>query len=206
MQNNTFSYRAIDVIRSISVWKDIKAVVSTISYIREIKANVVTGHTPKVGLIAMIAAYIARVPVRIYFRHGLVYETSHGIKRALLVNIDRLASLLATQIVCVSPSVAKLSLEDKLNDATKQRVLANGTCNGVDTERFCLKSINQERLRRLKHDLGIRENDFIIGFTGRMVKDKGIIELVRSYHCLRANKPKCKVDVGRNVGNKGCSS
>lgn len=134
----------------------------------------------------MIAAYIARVPVRIYFRHGLVYETSRGIKRALLVNIDRLASLLATQIVCVSPSVAKRSMEDRLNDAAKQRVLAYGTCNGIDTERFCLKSINQKRLHRLKHDLGIRENDFIIGFTGRLVKDKGIIELVRSYHCLRA--------------------
>ena len=124
-----FDYRAIDVLRKISVLKDIKAVIAVAIYITEIKADIVTGHTPKGGLIAMLAAYINRVPIRIYFRHGLVYETSHGLKRYLLVNIDRIASKLATKIVCVSPSVAKRSLEDKLNPDSKQVVLVNGTCN-----------------------------------------------------------------------------
>lgn len=127
-----FGYRAIDVLRKISIYKDLKAVVATYKYIKEVKADVVTGHTPKGGLVAMLAA--SRVPIRIYLRHGLVYETSHGLKRSLLVNIDRLASRLATKIVCVSPSVAKRSLDDKLNSASKQVVLANGTCNGIDMD------------------------------------------------------------------------
>ena len=181
-----FEYRAVDVLRSISVCKDLKAVLQTVKYIRDIDAGIVTGHTPKGGLIAMLAAYIARVPTRIYFRHGLVYETSHGIKRKLLINIDRLASILATQIVCVSPSVAKRSLEDRLNSSSKQMVLANGTCNGIDTARFSPTAIKQERLLKLKHNLGVGEKEFIIGFTGRLVKDKGIIELVRAYYRLRA--------------------
>lgn len=180
-----FKYRAIDVLRKISITKDIKAVISVAQYIREIKADVVTGHTPKGGLIAMLAAYITRVPVRIYFRHGLVYETSQGAKRSLLVNIDRLASKLATKIVCVSPSVARRSLEDKLNPESKQVVLANGTCNGIDTDRFSKGSVDTKKLQSLKKRLGINEGDFIIGFTGRLVRDKGIIELVRAYHALK---------------------
>lgn len=181
-----FEYRAIDVLRQISIMKDIKAVWKTAKYIREINADVVTGHTPKGGLVAMLAAFLCQVPIRIYFRHGLVYETSHGLKRSLLVNIDRLASMLATKIVCVSPSVAKRSLEDKLNPASKQVVLVNGTCNGIDTERFSREKVDADRLKSLKIKLGIKDGEFIIGFTGRLVRDKGIIELVRAYKSLRA--------------------
>lgn len=180
-----FDYRPIKVLRKLSVWDDIKAVLATLIYINQIKADVVTGHTPKGGLIAMIAAWIARVPVRIYFRHGLVYETSTGVKRSLLVNIDRLASKLATKIVCVSPSVAKRSIEDGLNPANKQVVLANGTCNGIDIERFCKGTINKERLQTLRAELKINEGDFVIGFAGRLVRDKGIIELIRAYQEIR---------------------
>lgn len=182
----SFEYRAIDVLRKISITKDLKAVWKTANYIREINADIVTGHTPKGGLIAMLAAYITRVPNRIYFRHGLVYETSHGVKRSLLVNIDRLASKLATQVVCVSPSVARRSIEDKLNLASKQVVLANGTCNGIDTERFSIGSVDMSKLSKLQERLWINECDFVIGFAGRLVRDKGIIELVRAYTALRA--------------------
>lgn len=188
-----FNYRAIDVLRKISIMKDIKAVKETVKYIREIKADVVTGHTPKGGLIAMIAAYITHVPVRIYFRHGLVYETSHGLKRSLLINIDRLASKLATKIVCVSPSVAKRSLEDKLNPDSKQVVLVNGTCNGIDTERFYIDSLDKPKLNDLRAKLGIKEVDFVIGFAGRLVRDKGIIELVRAYKAMRSVHPNVRL-------------
>lgn len=189
----SFSYRAIDVLRKISIKKDIKAVKETVKYIREINADVVTGHTPKGGLIAMLAAFITRVPVRIYFRHGLVYETSHGLKRSLLINIDRLASKLATKIVCVSPSVAKRSLEDKLNPASKQVVLVNGTCNGIDTDRFGIDSVDKSKLDDLRAKLGINDGDFVIGFAGRLVRDKGIIELVRAYKAMRGVHPNVRL-------------
>ena len=188
-----FDFRAIDVLRKISVTKDLEAVWKTANYIREIKADVVTGHTPKGGLIAMLAAYITHVPVRIYFRHGLVYETSHGLKRSLLINIDRLASKLATKIVCVSPSVAKRSLEDKLNPDSKQVVLVNGTCNGIDTERFYIDSLDKPKLNDLRAKLGIKEVDFVIGFAGRLVRDKGIIELVRAYKAMRSVHPNVRL-------------
>lgn len=180
-----FEYKPIEVLRKISIGKDLKAVAETYSYIKEIKADVVTGHTPKGGLIAMLAAWLARVPIRIYLRHGLVYETSRGLKRSLLINIDRLASRLATKIICVSPSVAKRSIEDGLNPEIKQIVLAHGTCNGIDIERFSKQKVNADASNTLKRQFCIREGDFVIGFAGRLVRDKGIIELVRAYQEIR---------------------
>ena len=188
-----FEYRPIEVLRKIYVLKDLKAVWSTYRYIKEVKADVVTGHTPKGGLIAMLAAWLAKVPIRIYLRHGLVYETSHGIKRSLLINIDRLASRLATKIVCVSPSVARRSIEDGLNPESKQIVLAHGTCNGIDVERFCRDAVNVDVTDVLKKQLGIDEGDFIIGFAGRLVRDKGIVELIRAYQAIRKQHQNVKL-------------
>lgn len=180
-----FGYREIEILRRISIWKDLKAVYSTMRYIKMVNADVVTGHTPKGGLIAMLAAYFAHVPTRIYFRHGLVYETSTGLKRYLLINIDRLASKLATKIVCVSPSLAKQSIVDGLNPRDKQVVLHHGTCNGIDVDRFCAKQLDKSKIVQLKTKLKISDNDFVIGFTGRLVRDKGIIELVRAFKKFR---------------------
>ena len=177
----------VEILRAISLGKDIKAVYKIAKCIRQSKADVVTGHTPKGALLSMIAAYIMHVPVRIYFRHGLVYETAKGFKRKLLLYMDRLSAQLATKVVCVSPSVYKRSLEDKLNIASKQILLSKGTCNGVDIERFNRDNLDCSRIERLKADLGLNRYSFIIGFTGRMVRDKGIIELVNAFKCLQVN-------------------
>lgn len=184
-----FKYLAIDILRKISIGKDIKAVLGIISYIKKNKIDIVVGHTPKGALIAMLAAYIMRVPIRIYFRHGLVYETAHGLKRKLLLNIDRLAALLATRIVCVSPSVYQRSLEDGLNASSKQIVLSKGTCNGIDIERFSRNLLDENRLQSLRKELSINADDFVVGFTGRLVRDKGIIELIRAYELFRKVHP-----------------
>lgn len=180
-----FEYKAVMVSRQMSIGKDLIAVKSTMEYIKEKQIDIVTGHTPKGGLIAMLAGYFARVPKRIYFRHGLVYETSQGLKRKLLVTIDKLAARLATQVVCVSPSVCHRSLEDRLNSATKQVLLSKGTCNGIDTHRFCRKNIDKKLLSDLRTRLHLFDDVFVIGFTGRLVRDKGIIELVRAFHLLQ---------------------
>lgn len=180
-----FEYQEIKVLRKISIYEDLKAVFKTACYIKEKHIDIVTGHTPKGALVAMLAAFIMRVPIRIYFRHGLVYETSHGLKRKLLITIDKLAAMLATKIVCVSPSVCKRSLEDRLNSASKQCLLSKGTCNGIDVDRFCIDNVRDDRIKKIRDSLGIQPSDFVIGFTGRLVRDKGIIELVRAYKQLK---------------------
>lgn len=188
-----FEYIESPVNRSISIKEDFLTIRNICKFVNKQHIDVIVGHTPKGGLLAMIAGWLCRVPKRIYFRHGLVYETSHGLKRFILMSVDRLASLCSTQVVCVSPSVLRRSIEDKLAPAKKQIILSKGTCNGVDTQHhFNPEIIDKTCLLKLKDKYGIKNSDFVIGYSGRLVRDKGIIELVRAFDSLE-NAENCKL-------------
>lgn len=192
-QQQGFAYLETSVNRSISIKQDLTSIWHICRFIRQQRIDIVVGHTPKGALLGMMAGWLCRVPKRIYFRHGLVYETSSGLKRFILKTVDRLASACATQIVCVSPSVLKRSIADHLAPANKQRVLGKGTCNGVDTQgHFNPAHINASQLNALKQKYGIKDTDFVIGYSGRMVRDKGIIELVRAFDKLK-HADNCKL-------------
>lgn len=188
-----FSYLATPINRSISIKDDLRSIRALCRYIRRNKIDIVVGHTPKGGLLAMIAGRICSVRKRIYFRHGLVYETSHGIKRFVLKTVDRLASACATKIVCVSPSVLERSISDKLAPAKKQTILSDGTCNGVDTVgQFNPEKVDREAVAALRKKYGIGKDDFVIGYSGRLVRDKGVIELVEAFDRL-SGADNCKL-------------
>lgn len=188
-QQQSFKYLEVPILRAFSLSQDIKSLVQICKYIRRNKIDTVVGHTPKGALLAMIAAFIMRVPNRIYFRHGLMYETSKGFKRFILINIERLTSFCAKKIVCVSPSVAKISLIDKLNTINKQIVIGKGTCGGIDAiSKFNPQNVNPIKIKSLQSHYNITSNDFVIGYCGRLVKDKGIIELVEAFNLLSTNK------------------
>lgn len=181
-----FEYLETPINRSISIKDDYLSIVAICKFIRVKEIDVIVGHTPKGGLLAMIAGKICGVQKRIYFRHGLVYETSHGLKRFILKSVDRLASFCATKIVCVSPSVLQRSIADKLAPAKKQIILKNGTCNGVDTlNQFNPDTIVRDKVNALRNQYGIKPDEFVIGYSGRLVKDKGIIELVKAFDKLK---------------------
>ena len=179
-----FSYTEVDITRQISLLKDLKAIWHIRKYIRRNKIDVVVGHTPKGGMCAMIASFLAGTKTRIYFRHGLVYETSRGLKRMVLKTTDRLTSFLATRVVCVSDSVARRSLEDRLNGGRKQTVLGPGTCNGIDIARFDPEAIDVRRREELRTMYGLSDTDWVIGYVGRLVRDKGIQHLVDAFEIV----------------------
>jgi len=183
----TYGYNkfSVEVTRSIAPIKDLRAIFKIIAFIRRNKIDVIVGHTPKGGMVAMLAGYLTGVRERVYFRHGIIYETSSGLKRLLLKNIDRLSGRLATKVVCVSNDVKAISIEDKLNSASKNIVLGLGTCNGIDVyDKYNPSNYSQIFRADFKNELGIEQNDIIIGYVGRLVKDKGINELILSWTIL----------------------
>lgn len=193
-RQHNFGYREIPILRSINPIQDFKSIRQICRYIKDRQVGIVVGHTPKGGLLSMVAAWLMRVPKRVYFRHGLVYQTSSGLKRFILMSVDRLASLLATKIVCVSPSVLEQSIKDKLSSAHKQIVLGKGTCSGVDTQgKFNPQNINPEKMSQLRQKWGIEDLDWVVGYTGRLVRDKGIMELVDAFDLVKANNPRLKL-------------
>jgi len=180
-----FSYYEIEITRSISPIQDLKAIIKICKYIKNNEIDIVVGHTPKGALLSIIAAWIMRVPKRIYFRHGLVYETMKGLKRKLMINLDRLTALCATQVVCVSPSLFQRSIEDKLNKEKKQTILKKGTCTGIDSKiKFNPELIREKKVDELRTLLNIDDDTFVIGYCGRLVCDKGIIDLVEAFLLL----------------------
>ncbi|MFD1601613.1 glycosyltransferase family 4 protein [Flavobacterium artemisiae] len=184
----------VEISREITPLKDIRAILQTYKYIKRNKIDKVVGHTPKGGMIAMIASFLAGVSERIYFRHGLVYETSSGFKRVLLKNIERLTGVLATRVVCVSNGIKEISEKDKLNNFKKNLVLGLGTCSGIDIEnKYNPNSYDLQNIKELKRKLNIKDDDFVVGFVGRLVKDKGIDELILAWDILKENHKNIKL-------------
>lgn len=184
----------VEITRKISPWKDIMAIFAIINFIRVNKINVIVGHTPKGGMVAMIAGFLAGVQNRIYFRHGIIYETSSGFKRFLLKNIDRISGYLANQVVCVSEEVKCISERDRLNAASKNIILGNGTCNGIDTMgKFNPDSYSLDDCLKMRADMGISPCDRVVGYVGRIVKDKGINELIEAWKKIEKNHTNVKL-------------
>jgi glycosyltransferase involved in cell wall biosynthesis len=180
-----FNYKEVKIVREINPLKDLIAMIAICKYIKNNKIDIVVGHTPKGALLAMLAAWIMRVPRRIYFRHGLVYETMTGFKRKFMIYMDRLCSVCSTKVVNVSHFVQAQSLRDGLNSDSKQIVLGDGTCGGIDAvNKFNPSKINEKKINELRLSLGLKPTDFVVGFCGRLVVDKGIIELVEAFDLL----------------------
>lgn len=168
-----------------SPWCDLKALWKIYRYIKKNKIDVVISHQEKSRLLGTVAAWLNRVPVRIIYAHGVLLDTMHGMKRSFFLAEGKLVSRLAHKIVCVSPSVAKRRAEIGMDAPQKQVVIGNGTCNGIDTKnKFNPLMVSNEEQKRIKASLGLSDNDFIVGFCGRIVRDKGIVELTKAIEIL----------------------
>ena len=179
--------KEVKITRKVRPFQDFIAFLKIAHYVLTKNIKIIVGHTPKGALLAMLAGFVLRVPKRIYFRHGLVYETMEGFPRKMMIIIERITAYCATDIVCVSPSLAEKSLLDKLNSEKKQIVLGRGTCGGIDAyDKFNPDCIDKMEVSGLGKSLGIDEYTFVIGFCGRLVRDKGIIELVNAFNLLKS--------------------
>lgn len=177
-QRNHITFHKVAIARRVDVKADIRSIKSLCKLIRQERFDAVFGHTPKGALVAMCAARLSGVKIRVYYRHGLIYTTAKGLSRLILKTVERFTAALATNIINVSPSLSKLAVKDNLNGDKKQTVIGSGTCGGIDTEIIFnptrLTAESQAKLR--KSVLG--DCDFVVGFCGRLCRDKGIIELV----------------------------
>ena len=164
--------------RHISLFKDIRALVKIIMVFRKEKPTMVHSMTPKAGMLCMIAAWVAHVPVRVHTFTGLVFPTSIGIKRKVLMATDYLTCACATHVIPEGEGV-KNDLQN--NGITKKplRVLGYGNVRGIDLNRFSYRPDVVLLANSIK-----KENVFTFVFVGRIVKDKGINELCKAFDKL----------------------
>jgi glycosyltransferase involved in cell wall biosynthesis len=168
---------AVPMEREISPLKDLVSLVQIYKVLRRLRPAIVNAGTPKAGLLGMIAACAAGVPVRIYSLHGLRWETARGLKRFVLGVAERCASALAHRVICVSESLRQLYVTLGFTMEAKTCVLGEGSANGVDANEF----IPTSQARALRAHLGIPEGAPVVGFVGRLTRDKGVPELLDAF-------------------------
>lgn len=179
---------AVPMARAITPARDLVALARLTALLRRVRPDIVDAHTPKGGLLGMLAARLAGVPVRIYHLHGLRYLTARGLSRRVLRLTERLSAALATRVLCVSRSVADVAAAEGVVPAGKLGVLLGGSINGVDAAgRFVPPSPGEAASARAA--LGIPADAPVLGFVGRLVREKGIVELWRAWSSLREELP-----------------
>ncbi|MCB0221964.1 MAG: glycosyltransferase, partial [Chrysiogenetes bacterium] len=186
---------AVEMAREPSLRADLRSFVGLYKLLRRLRPDVVEAGTPKAGLLGMAAAWLARVPVRVYTLHGLRLETARGPLRLALAAAERLSMRLAHRVLCVSPSLLEHAEELRLLPSGKGTVAASGSANGVDSSRF---------------DAAFRRppGSRVIGFVGRLTRDKGVEELYTAFCLLRETFPGLKLlllgdfEAGDPVGPK----
>lgn len=173
----------VEIEREISIIKDIRSFFQILRHIRAVKPDIVNLGTPKVSLLGMVAARILGVKRRIYTCRGYRFEHEKGIKRLILVTMERITALFAQDVICISGSVRTFGLANKLFPARKAIVINKGSSNGIPLKRFDPARISRENAEDLKQQLGLTGH-FVFGYVGRLVDRKGINELYAAFDSM----------------------
>lgn len=182
--------------REISISNDIVSLFHLYKLFRREKPDIVHAHTPKAVLLAMTAGWLARVPNRIYTVTGLRFETASGILRFVLKSMERLSCAFATKVIPEGDGVAKTLREHKITKKPLKKIL-NGNINGVDLDYFNLSDDVVVKADEIK-----KKDLITFIFVGRIVKDKGIQELVDAFLELNKDFPDTRlILVGRHEAN-----
>lgn len=191
-QQNKVKTFALSLSRqSIEIRKDLHSFVQLKRYFRQEKPFIVHGNTPKAALLTMIAAKMENIPIRIYEMHGLPLQTAGLPSKLLLFLAEKICCRYATHVIAVSPSLRKEVILKGLVSPSKISVMHHGSCNGIDSLRkFNPLLINKKDVAFLKIRYGISPTQEVVGFVGRLTKDKGVIELYKAWQKVKQQFPK----------------
>lgn len=171
----------VPISRNIAPWRDLRSLFTLTRALRRGRFHLVHTHTPKAGMLGMIAAFLTRVPRRVHTLHGLPLETSRGLSRRILLWADRLTCRLAHVVCVVSHSLYARALELRLAPPGKLTILGDGSACGVDLNRFQRTPQVEQESAKIRQSFHIPPSADVIGFVGWMVADKGVPALVEMF-------------------------
>ena len=178
--------------RGINVLGSIKSIRLLKKLFKKEKFDIVQYSTPNASMYASIAAKSAKIPVRLYCQWGMVYVTMGGIKRKIFKTIERMICRFSTQIQPDSRGNLEFCRKEGLYDEKKSLILWNGSAKGLDLTAFDV-SKKAEYAKAIKEKYNIPENVPVIGFVGRLGKEKGCNELFKSFRALKEEFPTLKL-------------
>ena len=192
-QNEGIRTHVVEMTRTITPLKDLKALLKLYKFFKKEKPFIVHTHTPKAGTVGMIAAKLAGVPNRLHTIAGLPLLEKTGVMRKLLNLVEKLTYSCSTLILPNSFKLKRIILTEKFTSASKLKVIGHGSSNGIDTEHYNIAHVTEKEKEQLRESLNINKNDTVFIFIGRIVKDKGINELVAAFNLLTKKHSRCKL-------------
>lgn len=187
---------AVPMERHISILKDLKSLFALTRVFRKERPDMVHSMTPKAGLLCMFAAWWTKIPVRIHTFTGLVFPTSTGLKKQILMLTDRITCACATHIIPEGEGVRNDLIDNKITRKPLQ-VLGYGNVRGVDMDYYSRRPEVEERADAIRN-----EKRFSFLFVGRIVRDKGINELVSAFSRLNVEYPRARLFLVGEFENK----
>jgi glycosyltransferase involved in cell wall biosynthesis len=174
---------AVPMSRRVTLVADLFSLCRLVLLYGSLCPSIVHGFTAKGGLLAMMAAWLTRRPVRVYTIFGVTPTTRKGLKKYLLRTTERLACALAHRVFCECESIRRWAIEENMTESSKIYVLAAWSCNTV--EDILIRGRRRAEYRRSAREaLGIADSALVMGFVGRVVPDKGVRELIETQRIL----------------------
>ncbi len=181
IRNEGVPHRIIHMTRKITPFTDLKSLRELYRFFKKEKPDIVHSHTPKAGLLAMWAAKMAGVPIRIHTVAGLRFMTSKGFTRKVLIQMEKLTGRWATHIWPNSYSLLQYLKTNQLIPASRMEVIGHGSSNGINLNRYSIGALDPLKLAEIKKRIKYEDNLRYLLCVGRIVKDKGIDELLHAF-------------------------
>lgn len=188
--NENIRVIGLNMSRKITPIKDVLSVYYLFKILKKEKPLIVHSHTPKAGIITMLAAKLANIPVRLHTVAGLPLMEAKGTKRVILNFVEKVTYACATNVYPNSKGLFQFIVNEELVTSKKLKVIANGSSNGIDSSYFDTVWVSEVQKHELLAQLDINKNDFIFVFVGRLVGDKGISELIEAFSRINDNNVK----------------
>ena len=176
---------ALPLRRRINLFWDLMSLLHLCLIFLRLRPDIVHANTPKAGLLGMIAASVMRVKVRVLTINGLPSMTGTGCRRRLLAATDWLACFLATRVLTISHSLGKAVTEGGLCPPDRIVTLGFGSSHGIDSRRFNPDAVGRAYREDVRRQYAIPQDSLVIGYVGRIVRDKGIEDLAAAWATLR---------------------
>ena len=177
--------KAIKMERTISPLKDFISLIKVIYYFIQIRPQICNSGTPKAGLIGMLAAWLTKVPLKVYTIRGLPFEGAKGIKRKILLLIEKIACACADKVICISPSIQDQVIINKITSKNKTIVFGAGSSNGLQLDNYNFNSVIEMEVKKIRERYHLDRFKFLIGYVGRINNFKGVEELVFAFELLQ---------------------
>ena len=181
------SVEGLCIRRTVAPLSDIASLLKLVRVFRRHRFDLVHSFGPKAGLLGAVAGRMAGVPFRLHTFTGQVWANLQGFSRKLFRNVDRITAFFATNLLADSASQRQFLINEKTVTAKKITVLASGSVNGVNLERF---KPNPRARTSLREALHIDESDRVILFLGRLKRDKGVLDLADIIDSVVSEEPK----------------